>query len=257
VFAAAVVPQVLLLAFAGAVADWLGRRRVMLVADVLRGTAQAGLAVALFAGRPAIWLSVLGLAVGVRAGLPLTGFERAHGGDRAAGAAGKREHAVRAGRRRRSYLGSVLALSLLRMPRPEKAEGEQATAGDRARRTLFADMAEGWSDFRSRSWLWVVTVQFAFFNHLLALPDIPMALHAAAGWVGAAAFACGAGAAVSNTFFGTALQQQVPPGRLARINSLTMFPAYGVGVIGYAIDGPLASVVGAPLVFGVGRSTGW
>jgi hypothetical protein len=62
---------------------------------------------------------------------------------------------------------------------------------------------------------------------------------------------------VSNTFFGTALQQQVPPGRLARINSLTMFPAYGVGVIGYAIDGPLASVVGAPLVFGVGRSTGW
>jgi hypothetical protein len=89
-----------------------------------------------------------------------------------------------------------------------------------------------------------------------ALPDIPMAMHAAAVWVGAAAFACGVGAAVSNTFFGTALQQQVPPDRLARINSLTMFPAYGVGVIGYAIDGPLASVVGAPLVFGVGAVYG-
>src|ERR1700689_242151 len=59
VFAANVVPQVLLLAFAGRVADRLGRRRVMLAADVLRGTAQAGLAVALFAGRPAIWLFVL------------------------------------------------------------------------------------------------------------------------------------------------------------------------------------------------------
>ncbi len=79
-----------------------------------------------------------------------------------------------------------------------------------------------------------------------ALPDIPMALHAAAAWVGAAAFACGAGAAVSSTFFGTALQQQVPADRLARVNSLTLFPAYGIGVIGYAIDGPLASVVGAP-----------
>jgi hypothetical protein len=176
-------------------------------------------------------------------------------------------------------------------------------------------MAEGWSDFRSRSWLGIVTVQFAFFNLITwapwmllgpveghaylggaavwgaimaaqgagaigaglaslgrrprrpmviatigticyALPDIPMALHATAAWVGAAAFACGAGAAVSNTFFGTAVQQQVPPDRLARINSLTMFPAYGVGVIGYAIDGPLASVAGAPLVFGVGAVYG-
>jgi hypothetical protein len=89
-----------------------------------------------------------------------------------------------------------------------------------------------------------------------ALPDIPMALHAAAGWVGAAAFACGAGAALSSTFFGTALQQQVPADRLARVNSLTLFPAYGVGVIGYAIDGPLASVLGAPVVFGVGAAYG-
>ena len=43
---------------------------------------------------------------------------------------------------------------------------------------------------------------------------------------------------------------------LARISSLTLFPAYGVGVIGYAIDGPLASLVGAPTVFGVGAAYG-
>jgi MFS family permease len=252
-------------------------------ADVLRGTAQAGLAVALFAGRPAIWLFVLlawlegsgqaffspalsALTVEIAPREQLGNANALYGlaasATRIAGPAlggvlvALAGPAVVVAVDAASYLASVLALSLLRMPRPEKAEGEQATAGDRARRTLFADMAEGWSDFRSRSWLWVVTVQFAFFNHLLALPDIPMALHAAAGWVGAAAFACGAGAAVSNTFFGTALQQQVPPGRLARINSLTMFPAYGVGVIGYAIDGPLASVVGAPLVFGVGAVYG-
>jgi len=42
VFAANVVSQVLLLPFAGAIADRLGRRRVMLAADVLRGGAQAG-----------------------------------------------------------------------------------------------------------------------------------------------------------------------------------------------------------------------
>src|SRR5215468_2983368 len=56
VFAANVVAQVLLLPFAGAVADRLGRRRVMLAADVLRSGAQASLAVALFAGRPPLWL---------------------------------------------------------------------------------------------------------------------------------------------------------------------------------------------------------
>jgi MFS family permease len=337
VFAAGVVPQVLLLAFAGAVADRLGRRRVMLSADVLRCGAQACLAAALFAGRPAIWLFVLlawlrgtgeaffspalgaltveiapcdqlgnanalyGLATSMtRIGGPaLSGVLVAFAGPAVVVAADAA-----------SYLASVLALGLLRLPRTETAE-----PGGQGRRTLFSDMAEGWSGFRSRSWLWVVTVQFAFFNLITwapwmllgpvegrsylggaavwgaimavqgagaiaagllslgrrpgrpmviatvgtfcyALPDIPMALHATAPWVAAAAFACGAGASVSNTFFGTALQQQVPPDMLARVTSLSLFPAYGVGVIGYAVDGPLASAFGAPAVFGVGAAYG-
>jgi hypothetical protein len=89
-----------------------------------------------------------------------------------------------------------------------------------------------------------------------ALPDIPMALHAAAPWVAAAAFCCGAGSAVFNTFSSTATQQQVPPEMLARVNSLTLVPAYGIGVIGYAIDGPLASVLGTGVVFGIGAVYG-
>jgi hypothetical protein len=89
-----------------------------------------------------------------------------------------------------------------------------------------------------------------------ALPDIPMALHAAAPWVAAGALACGMGSAVSNTFSGTALQQQVPPEMLARVSSLTLFPAYGIGVIGYAIDGPLSAALGTSVVFGVGAVYG-
>ena len=83
-----------------------------------------------------------------------------------------------------------------------------------------------------------------------------MALHATAPWVAAAAFACGAGASLSSTFFSTTLQQQVPPEMLARVTSLTLFPAYGIGVIGYAIDGPLASAIGPQAVFGVGAVYG-
>jgi len=52
------------------------------------------------------------------------------------------------------------------------------------------------------------------------------------------------------------MQQQVPPEMLARVSSLTLFPAYGVGVIGYAIDGPLAAAFGPAAVFGVGAAYG-
>ena len=44
-----------------------------------------------------------------------------------------------------------------------------------------------------------------------ALPDVPMALHASAVWVAAAAFCCGAGSAAFGAFSSTAMQQQVPP----------------------------------------------
>jgi hypothetical protein len=43
---------------------------------------------------------------------------------------------------------------------------------------------------------------------------------------------------------------------LARVSSLTLFPAYGIGVIGYAIDGPLAGAIGPQAVFGVGAAYG-
>jgi MFS family permease len=332
VMAANVVPQVILLAFAGAVADRFGRRRVMLAADVLRCGAQASLAAALFAGRPALWLFVLlawlrgtgeaffspaldALTVEIAPRDQLGNANALYGlatsATRIAGPAlggvlvAMTGPATVVAADAASYAASVLALSLLRIPVRNPA----------GRRTLLRDMAEGWTDFRSRRWLWAVTVQFAFFNLITwapwmvlgpvlgraylggaavwgvimavqgagaivagllslgrrprrpmviatvgtfcyALPDIPMALHATAPWVAAAAFACGAGASLSNTFFGTTLQQQVPPDMLARVSSLTLFPAYGIGVIGYAIDGPLAGALGPQAVFGVGAVYG-
>jgi hypothetical protein len=332
VFAASVVPQVLVLPVAGAVADRLGRRRVMLAADVLRCGAQGSLAAALFAGRPALWLFVLlawlegtgeaffmpaldALTVEISPREQLGNANALYGlatsATRIAGPAlggllvAVAGPAVVVAADAASYAVSVLALSLLRVP------GGNAEV----RRSLLREMAEGWTEFRSRTWLWVVTVQFAFFNLITwapwmllgpvmgrvylggaavwglimavqgagaivagvlslgrrprrpivvatigtfcyALPDIPMALHASAPWVAAAAFSCGAGSALFATFFGTAMQQQVPPAMLARVSSLSLFPAYGVGVIGYAIDGPLAAAVGPSAVFGVGAVYG-
>ncbi len=338
VFTAGVVSQVVMLPLAGAVADRLGRRRVMLTADALRCGAQACLAAALFAGRPALWLFILlawlegtgeaffspalnALTIEISPPDELASANALYGlagsAARIAGPAlggilvAVAGPAVVVAADAASFAASVLALGLLRMPAAAATPGT-ARPGHRS---LLGDMGEGWADFRSRTWVWVVSMQFAFFNLITwapwmllgpvmgraylggaavwgaimavqgagaivaglgslgrrprrplviatvgtfcyALPDIPMALHAAAPWVAAAAFACGAGSSVFNTFFSTAMQQQVPPGMLARVSSLSTFPAYGIGVIGYAIDGPLASALGAPVVFGVGAVYG-
>ncbi|HEY6312757.1 MAG TPA: MFS transporter [Streptosporangiaceae bacterium] len=340
VFAANVVPQVLLMPLAGAIADRLGRRRVMLAADLLRCGAQASMAAALFVGRPSLWLFVLlawlggmgtafftpaldALTVEIAPSEQLANANALYGlagsATRIAGPAlggilvAFAGSAVVVAADAASFAVSVLALSLLQIPRTPP--GRASAPGPAARRTLWGDMAEGWADFRSRTWLWVVSVQFAFFNLITwapwmllgpvmgreylggaavwgaimavqgagaiaaglgslgrrprrpmviatigtfcyALPDIPMALHAAAPWVAAAAFCCGGGSAVFNTFSSTATQQQVPPEMLARVNSLTLVPAYGIGVIGYAVDGPLASVLGTGVVFGIGAVYG-
>ena len=340
VFAANVVPQVLLLPLAGVSADRVGRRRVMLAADLLRCGAQAATAVALFAGRPALWLFVLlawlggtgtafftpalnALTVEIASSDQLGNanalYSLAGSATRIAGPAlggilvALAGSAVVVAADAASFAVSVLALSLLRLP--GTAPDGAGAPGPAARRTLRGDMAEGWADLRSRTWLCAVAVQFAFFNLITwapwmllgpvigraylggaavwgaiiavqgagaiaagllcigrrpsrpmvvatvgtfcyALPDIPMALHAAAPWVAAAACCCGTGSALFGTFFGTAMQQQVPPDRLARVSSLTLFPAYGIGVIGYAIDGPLAAALGTGVVFGIGAVYG-
>jgi len=339
VFTATVIPQVLLLPLAGAVADRLGRRRVMIGADMLRCAAQTALAVALAMGRPPLWLFVLlawlggmgtaffspaltALTVEIAPADQLANANSLYGlaasATRIAGPAlggvlvALAGPAVVVAADAATYAVSVLALSLLRLPsaRPENPGTQTA-----ARSTLRADLAEGWTDFRTRTWLWAQSVQFAFINLLTwapwmllgpveghaylggaavwgaimavqgagaiagglaclgrrpqrpmmvaviatfgyALPDIPMALHATAPWVALGAFACGVGSAISSAFSSTTMQQQIPPDRLARVSSLTLFSSYGIGVVGYAVDGPLAAAIGPATVFGVGAVYG-
>ena len=335
VLAANVIPQVVLLAFAGAIADRLSRRQVLLAADVLRCCAQGALAVAVFAGRPPLWLFLAlawlrgsgeaffspafdALTVEIAPADQLGNANALYGlagsASRIAGPSLSGVLVAIAGPATvialdaASYAVSVVALSVLRLPAVPRR-------GLQGRRTLLRDVAEGWTDFRSRTWLWAVTVQWAFFNLITwapwmllgpvmgraylggpavwgtimavqgvgaiagglgslgrrprrpmlvamiamfgyAMPDIPMALHASALWVALAALACGVGSAVSGTFFDTAIQQNVPPEMLARVTSLTMFSSFGIGVIGYGVDGPLAGVLGPRTVFTIGAAYG-
>ena len=58
VMAARITTQVVFILGGGVLADRLGRRPVMLAADLVRSAAQGTLAAALFAGRPQEWLFV-------------------------------------------------------------------------------------------------------------------------------------------------------------------------------------------------------
>ena len=58
VFAANIIPMVAFMLGGGVLADRLGRRPVMLTADVARCAAQGTLAATLFLGRPHLWLFV-------------------------------------------------------------------------------------------------------------------------------------------------------------------------------------------------------
>jgi MFS family permease len=181
VMAARILPQVIFVLGGGVLADRLGRRPVMLASDALRYAAQATLAGALLAGRPHVWLFALlaalvgtgeaffgpalgGLTVEIapreqlgdaNALRGLAQSAAAVGGPALAGvlvaAAGP---AVVIALDAASYGVSVVALGLLPLPRAGRSPG----------RSLLREAGEGWAEFRSRTWLWAITLQFALFN---------------------------------------------------------------------------------------------
>ncbi len=202
VFAAGVVPQVAFMLGGGVVADRFGRRPVMLAADLVRFAVQGTLAAALLAGTPRIWQFVVlegllgtGEAFFTPSLTALTPDIAPPGRLSDANALlGLAQSAARVtgpamagvlvaitmpgvviALDAASYGASVLALSLLRLP------------ASRARpRSPLRDLAEGWSAFRSRTWLWVTTVQFALFNLITWAPYLLLGPVLAQAYLGGA-----------------------------------------------------------------------
>ena len=186
VLAAGVVPQVLLMIGAGVIADRLGRRSVMLTADVGRMAVMATVAALLFTATPAVWVyAVLAALRGTGDAL----FTPALGGLRAEISAPERlpdanallEVAESAAKvagpalagvlivaisssavvavDAATYGVSVIALALLHVP-----------AVQRPVSTAWHDLADGWSEFRTHTWLWLTTAQWSLLNLLTYAP---------------------------------------------------------------------------------------
>ena len=266
-FAANIVPMVAFMLFGGALADRLGRRLVMLTADLVRCAAQAVLAVALTVGRPSLWLFVAAaLVVGTGnaffspalSGFPVQLVPSARLGDAnallgsaqpAAQVAGPALAgiliavtspalviAVDAG----TYALSALALAGLRFPGSVERTGQPA----RQARSLLRELAEGWTEFTAHPWLWPQTVQFALFNLVTWGPYLVLGPVLARQYLGGARawgtiLACYGGGAI----VGGLLALGRRPARPLLVSTLTTF-GFALPPLALALHLPLPAVAG-------------
>lgn len=187
VLMAGTVPLAVFILVGGVIADRVGRRRVMLGSDVLRGMAQAALGAWVLTARPPLWgFAVLAALAGTGTAffmpavtglipevvseqrLPqanaLDGLTNSVGmilGPALAGAlvaTASPGWAIVADAS--SYAVSVASLSLLALP---PVPSKQTTS-------LAHQLREGWNEFTSRTWLWVIALQWWFSDTVIFGP---------------------------------------------------------------------------------------
>ncbi len=270
VFAASVFPQVLVMIGGGVLADRIGRRPLMLGTDASRLAVQATLATALFIGKPAPWEFI------VLSGLLALGegfFNPALGGLRTEiAAAGKlpdanavlgaaqsaaavagpalagvlialTSPAVVIALDAASYGVSVVALALLRVP-----------PASRPAQTPWRDVSEAWSVFKSQTWLWLTTLQFALFNLLTWAPYLLLGPILARQYLGGA----GAWGVISAAFAaGSVLAGLVLVGRRPRRPMAVAVAGtfgYPVPCLLLALHAPVVAVAAGALLAGAGSA---
>lgn len=187
VLAAQTVPLVALVLAGGVIGDRFRRKLVMVGADFLRCAAQGVLAFLLLTGDPSLAaFMVLGALLGVGQAV----FTPAMNGlipevtsaERLQQANALRSMAMSLGRTVGPAVGGVVvaaaspgwaialdalsygvsSLILVRLPLP--------TTSRAVARSFLGELRDGWNEFRSRTWLWAIVVQFAFWHMLVLAP---------------------------------------------------------------------------------------
>ncbi len=87
---------------------------------------------------------------------------------------------------------------------------------------------------------------------LLATPLVMLALHAPALLLAVGSATFGVALAVVNVLVQTSLQDSIPPDFLSRVSSLVGLAAMGLGPIGFALCGPVASLIGTERALSLG-----
>jgi MFS family permease len=273
VLAANIVPMIAFTLGGGALADRLGRRPVMLAADVARCAAQGVLAAALYLWHPRLWLFVAAaLVIGTGnaffqpalSGLPVQLAPRDRLGNVNALIAVAQPAAQVAGPAlagiliaatspaavvavdAASYAVSAIALAMLRFPRTGRSPSS----------SLLRDLAEGWAEFSARAWLWVPTVQFALFNLLTWGPYLVLGPVLARDYLGGARawgviVACYGGGAILGGLLALGRRPRRP---LVVANLATL--GFPLPPLALALHLPAVAVAAGALLAGLGSALG-
>ena len=185
VAAAYLVPLIGFLLLGGVMADRLPRHQVMMAANALQALAQAASAGLLLAGHAQVWeLAALAAARGVGSGFYLPAAEGLLPHTVPADQRAPANALDRIGRNSGQIGGAALGGVLVGLAGPGWGLAADAVsfavagalrAGMRfpalpaaPRAGLVHELREGWRDFISRRWLWVIVAQFAFVVAILA-----------------------------------------------------------------------------------------
>ena len=270
VLAAETIPLVAFILIGGVVADRVPRKLSMASADVLRTASQGILAALLLTGTPPLWAYLVLSGIvgagqaffnpamtglfpemvspeGLQSANALRGIADSGGQVIGPAVAGVLVAFAGAGWAigidAASYAASAACLLALRIaPRPPVP----ATS-------MLRQLAEGWTEFRSRTWVWLIVVQFATFNALSFAPVMVLGpilaarrLGGATAW-GAILSAFGVGAVLGG-FAAARLRPRRPlvvatmgaavfalPLSLLAVPVATPFIAVGSGIAGVGI----------------------
>ncbi|HEY1824625.1 MAG TPA: MFS transporter [Acidimicrobiales bacterium] len=185
VLAAQTVPLVILLLVGGVVGDRVNRRTLMLQSDLLRTLAEFALGLWVVLDAPPVWgFMALGALMGVgqaffspaltgivpqmlsgdqlQQGNALNGISNSSGGIAGPAIAGVIVAVFNPGwailADALSYLISVISLAMVHID----------WNASETKASFSSLLREGWHEFWSRTWLWVVVIEFSLFNALFA-----------------------------------------------------------------------------------------
>jgi predicted MFS family arabinose efflux permease len=263
------VPQIVFILVGGVWSDRLPRQQVIVATDLLMALAQGIVAALLLTGTAEIWhLFALQVVRGVAMAFffpASTGLvpqviseprllqanallRLSHSGVTIVGAAagGVAVAAVGSGWAlafdAATFLGSAAFLVRIRVPGAARAAGS----------TMLRELREGWDEFRSRTWLWAIVVQFMFINgfaHGTFLVLGPIVAKESLG--GADAWGVILACEAAGLVLGGLIVLRTRPSRLLLVASLAIFlmvPPYLL----LAEAAPVVFIAAGALVMGIG-----
>ncbi len=269
VLAARMVPNVLLLALGGVIADRLPRSTVLVGSNVIGGAAQAVAAVLLLSGEAQVWHLVILEAINGAAFalfypadsalVPLTVPE-----DQLQEA----NALLRLGTNATLILGAALAGVLVAALNPGWAIAADAAtflvaavvmasmrgieAAAVGARGFLTDLRDGWSEFMAHRWLWTIVAQFSvmllgFLGAFLVLGPVVAERELS----GASSWAAIVGGQSAGLLAGGVLALRWRPSRPLLIATIAVF-GHALPIAALAMGLPLAAIICAAAISGVG-----